>query len=121
MQLSKQERLKRRHLRVRKKVAGTTERPRVMVRKTLKHLYLVVVDDTPEGGSKTIATYTTATKANAGKHFANAAGAIALGKLAAADLKSRGIEAVTYDRGGYRYHGIVKTLADSIREAGVTI
>ena len=121
MQLSKKERLQRRHLRIRRKVSGTAERPRVMVRKTLKHLYLVVVDDTPEAGSRTIATYTTASKAAAGKHCANGTNAVELGKAAAADLKARGITAVTYDRGGYRYHGIVKTLADAIREAGVTI
>lgn len=121
MKLSKKEQLARRHYRVRKKVSGTSERPRVMVRKTLKHLYLLVVDDTPEAGSRTIATYTTATKANAGKHMANAANAVTLAKAAAADLSSRGISAVVFDRGGYKYHGVVKTLAESIREAGVTI
>lgn len=121
MQLSRKERLQRRHLRVRKKVSGTAERPRLMVRKSLKHLYLVLVDDSPETGSKTISTYTTATKANSGKHLANASGAVELAKLAAADLKARGITTVTFDRGGYSYHGIVKTLADTVRESGVVI
>jgi large subunit ribosomal protein L18 len=121
MQLSQKDRLKRRHLRVRKKVSGTAERPRAMVRKTLKHLYLVVADDSPETGSRTLAVYTTATKANAGKHFANAGGAVTLAKQAAADLKSRGINTVVFDRGGYLYHGIVKTLADALRENGLTI
>ena len=120
MQLTKKERLKRRHLRVRKKVAGTPERPRLAVRKSLKHLYAVVIDDSSPAGSKTLCSYTTATKANVGKHFANIEQAAVLGATVGNDLKAKGITHIVFDRGGYRYHGTVKSLAEAIREAGVT-
>jgi large subunit ribosomal protein L18 len=119
MQLTKKERLARRHLRVRKKVFGTAERPRLCVRKSLKHLYASVVDDTPDAGCRTIVTYTTASKETAGKHKANAASATELGGAIGADLKARGITSIVFDRGGYRYHGVVKALAEAIRAAGI--
>ena len=119
MKLTKKQNLKKRHMRVRRKVTGTPERPRLCVRKTLKHLYAQVFDDTVAQGSRTIATYATASKDTAGKHMRNQAQAIELGKAIGADLKARGIENIVFDRGGYRYHGCVKALADAIREAGV--
>lgn len=119
MKLSKKDALRRRHLRVRGKVSGTAGRPRVAVRKSLRHLYLTVVDDSPETGSRTLATFTTATKDKAGKHMANVAQAGELGKLAGAELKNRGINEIVFDRGGYRYHGQVKAIAEAMREAGV--
>lgn len=119
MILSKKERLAKRHIRVRKKVAGTSERPRLLVRKSLKHLYLQLIDDAPTTGSRTIATFTTAIRGNNGKHRANVTSAEALGLQVGAELKNRGIGAIVYDRGGYRYHGVVKSLADKIREAGI--
>lgn len=121
MKLTKQERIQRRHKRVRRKVAGTSERPRLYVRKSLKHLYAQLVDDSPEGGSRTIGIFTTATKANAGQHKANLANASELGKQVGNELKAKGINAVVFDRGGYRYHGVVKAVADSVRESGITI
>jgi len=121
MQLSRKDRLKKRHIRVRKKVAGTAERPRLYVRKSLKHLYAQVVDDSPEAGSKTLAIFTTATKDNNGKHSANVNAAVELGKIVGTELKARGITQVVFDRGGYRYHGVVKAIADSVRETGITI
>jgi len=121
MKLTKKERLDRRHNRVRKKVSGTNERPRLFVRKSLKHLYAQLVDDSVEGGAKTLATFTTASKANGGKHSANKAAAVELGKYVGAQLKERGITAVVFDRGGYRYHGVVKAIAEAVRETGVTI
>jgi large subunit ribosomal protein L18 len=125
MKLTKKEQLKRRHLRVRKKVSGTPERPRLFVRRSLKHLYAQVVDDSAltdgykKGSSRTLAAYTTASKE--GKHSANIPCATALGKAIGADLLARGINTVVFDRGGYRYHGVVKALAEAVREAGITI
>ena len=120
MQLTRKERTKRRHLRVRKRVSGTGERPRLYVRRTLKHVYVQIVDDSPlTGGSRTLTQYSSAGKD--GKHSANIPGATELGKKIAADLKSRGINAVVFDRGGYRYHGVVKAVADAVREGGITI
>lgn len=120
MKLTKKDALRRRHLRVRKKVSGTPQRPRVAVRKSLRHLYLVVIDDSPETGSRTMATFSTASKETAGKHMANVAQASELGKRTGAELKSRGIGEIVFDRGGYRYHGRVKAIAEAMREAGVT-
>lgn len=119
MQLTRTESLKRRHRRVRRKVSGTSERPRLFVRKTLKHLYVQIIDDSAEKGSATKAVYSTASKATAGKHMSNVASGAELGKTVGADLKARGIESIVFDRGGYRYHGIVKALAEGVREAGI--
>lgn len=119
MKLNKKENLRRRHWRVRRKVRGTAERPRVSVRKSLKHFYVVVIDDSPENGSRTLATFTTASKDTQGKHMANQAGGAALGKKVGEELKNRGITTIVFDRGGYRYHGCVKAIADAMREAGV--
>lgn len=120
MKLTKKEQLARRHRRVRRKVAGTAERPRLFVRKTLKHLYVQLVDDSIEKGSHTLAAYTTS-RGNGGKHSANVASATELGKAVGTDLKAKGIAAVVFDRGGYRYHGVVKAIAESVRETGITI
>lgn len=121
MQLTSKERIKRRHLRIRKKVNGSAERPRLFVRKSLKHVYAQVIDDTPEGGSRTIAIFTTATKQNAGKQMRNIANASALGKSVGEELKKLGISAVVFDRGGYLYHGCIKAVAEGVRESGITI
>lgn len=121
MKLTKKEQLKKRHLRVRRKLSGTAERPRLYVRKSLKHLYAQVVDDSPEGGSRTLASFSTAKKDKAGKHSCNVATAVELGKTIGGELKSNGISAVVFDRGGYRYHGVIKAVAEAVREAGVTI
>lgn len=121
MQLTSKERLKRRHFRVRKKVSGTAARPRLYVRRSLKHIYVQIIDDSPEVGSKTLLTVTTWSKETAGKHFANANGAKALGGRVAEALKAHGLTTVVFDRGGYRYHGVVKTLAETVRESGITI
>ncbi len=119
MKVSRSAKLKKRHVRVRKKVNGTAERPRVVVRKSLKHLYVNVVDDSDKRGARTLGTYTTAAGDKRGKHQCNVAGAEELGKVIGADLKKKGIENIVFDRGGYRYHGCVKTIADQLREAGL--
>ncbi len=119
MNLTKKERIKKRHLRVRKKVSGTAERPRLCVRKTLKHLYATVIDDSGVAGSRTLGSYSTATKANSGKHMCNVACAAELGKAIGAELSAKSVKEIVFDRGGYRYHGCIKALADGVREAGV--
>ena len=119
MKLTQKDRLKRRHFRVRKKVSGTTERPRLCVRRTLKHFYAQVIDDSQVLGSTTIASFSTATKDNSGKHMRNIAQATELGKFIGEALKGKGITQIVFDRGGYRYHGCVKALADGIRESGI--
>ncbi|MGI8906032.1 MAG: 50S ribosomal protein L18 [Candidatus Sumerlaeaceae bacterium] len=115
---SKEKREKRR-LRIRKKIVGTAERPRLSVFKSLKHLYVQVTDDAT---GRTLAAATTNTKANkAGgkKSFANVSNAQALGRTVADKAKASGIESIVFDRSGYPYHGIVKAVAEAAREAGL--
>jgi large subunit ribosomal protein L18 len=115
---SKSEALRRRHQRVRRKVAGTPQRPRLCIHKSLKHLYAQVVDDT---AGKTVCFATTNIKENKAqaKSFCNIAWAKKLGVELAGKAKASGIEAVVFDRGGYRYHGVVKAFGDAAREAGL--
>ncbi len=110
------ERRYRRHLRVRKKVAGTAERPRLVVFRSLKHIYAQLVDDDRgvcllgvSDGSEGIAPE------SAGK----VARAKAAGQLLAAKAKAAGIARVVFDRGGYRYHGRVQAVADGARAGGL--
>jgi large subunit ribosomal protein L18 len=106
-----------RHWRVRKKVIGTAERPRMSVRFTNQHIYVQFIDD---AASKTVAAAATTSKALAKeKKGANVATATRLGTIAAEAAKSKGIKAVVFDRAGARYHGKVKALADAAREAGL--
>jgi len=105
----------RRHLRVRKKVEGTTERPRLAVFKSLKHIYAQVIDD---ASGNTIISASTREK-DAGAKGANAASAKAVGALIAKKAKDKGIKQVVFDRGGYLYHGNIKALADAARENGL--
>lgn len=119
MKKTKKEKLARRHMRVRSKVAGSTERPRLYVRKSLKHIHVQLIDDTPENGSITLLAMTTLSKETAGKHCCNVANATELGKKVGAELKNRGIDKIVYDRGGNIYHGCVKALADAVRETGI--
>jgi large subunit ribosomal protein L18 len=115
---SKEKRDKRR-LRIRKKIVGTAERPRLSVFKSLKHLYVQVTDDAT---GRTLAAATTNTKANKAdgkKSFANVAGAKALGREIADKAKAAGVDAIVFDRSGYPYHGIIKAVAEAAREAGL--
>jgi large subunit ribosomal protein L18 len=102
----------RRHLRVRKKVSGTAERPRLVVFRSDKHIYAQLVDD---GAGRTIATVSSL-KLRAGKKSERASD---VGKQVAAIAKDRGITRVVFDRGGYKYHGRVKAVADGAREGGL--
>src|SRR5690349_2859981 len=117
--IGKQEKRDRRRMRIRKRVVGTAERPRMCIAKTLKHLYVQVIDD--EAG-RTVAAVTTNTKAakeGGRKSFANIESGTSLGREIAAKVKAAGVEAVVFDRSGYPYHGIVKAVAEAAREAGL--
>jgi large subunit ribosomal protein L18 len=107
------DRRERRHLRVRKKVVGTTERPRLVVRRSLKHIYAQIVDDATH---RTLLTVTDLTVGEGKKQERS----VAVGKALAARAKDAGITRVVFDRGGYKYHGRVKAVADGARESGLT-
>lgn len=104
------------HSRIRKKVRGTTARPRLAVYRSLNHIYAQVIDD--EQG-KTLATASTTEKDLAGSTGGNIEAAQRIGKAIAERAIAAGISNVVYDRGGYVYHGRVKALIDASREAGL--
>ncbi|MGC9973551.1 MAG: 50S ribosomal protein L18 [Bryobacteraceae bacterium] len=103
------------HERIRHKVRGTAERPRLAVFRSLKHIYVQVIDDT--AGRTLTAACSTEKSSRAGG--GNVQGAKDIGKLIAERAKEKGIQRVVFDRGGYLYHGRVKALADAAREAGL--
>ena len=106
---------KRVHQRIRRKVEGSTERPRLAVFRSVKHIYAQVIDDTV---GHTMAAASSTEKSGV-KSGGNVAGAKAVGKLLAERAKEKGIKSVVFDRGGYQYHGRVKALADAAREGGL--
>jgi|ERR1700746_2443734 large subunit ribosomal protein L18 len=103
------------HKRIRSRVAGTQERPRLAVFRSLNHIYAQVIDD--QQGHTLVAAASTE-KDLKGKG-GNVEGAKAIGKAVAERAKEKGIKRVVFDRGGYLYHGRVKALADAAREAGL--
>ena len=106
----------RRHLRVRKKVQGTPERPRLVVFRSSKHIYAQLVDDN-KGVTLLGAADMSEGLAVEGK--GKVARSFALGKFIAAKAKEKGIVKVVFDRGGYQYHGRVKAVADGARKGGL--
>ena len=109
---------KRRHVRVRKNVKGTAERPRLSVYRSTNHIYAQIIDDTKGVTLASASTLEKSVKAEiAGKTKREAAKIV--GKLAGERAKAKGIEAVVFDRGGYLYTGRVQELADGAREAGL--
>jgi large subunit ribosomal protein L18 len=113
--IEKKEIRNRIHKRIRRKVSGTAERPRLAVFRSVAHIYAQVIDD---GAGKTLVAASSVDKG--GKTSGgNVAAAKAIGKLVAERAKEKGIKAVVFDRGGYQYHGRVKALADAAREAGL--
>lgn len=107
---------KRRHERIRKKVFGTSERPRVSVYKSLRNIYVQFIDDTK---GHTIASASTLSKEWTGYDKCNIKTAIELGKIAAERALDKGIKSVVFDRSGYKYHGCIKALAEAMREKGL--
>lgn len=108
----------RKHVRVRRKVAGTPERPRLNVFKSLNHIYAQVIDDT---SGVTLAAASSLDEVLKGKlkSGGNKEAAKEVGKLIAAKASDKGIKLVVFDRGGYLYHGRIKELAEAAREAGL--
>ncbi|WP_123042116.1 50S ribosomal protein L18 [Cohnella candidum] len=108
----------KRHLRVRKKISGTTVRPRLSVYRSSKHIYVQLIDD--ETGV-TLASASTVDKELAGQvsNGGNVEAARKVGELIAQRAKAKGFENVVFDRGGYLYHGRIQALADAAREAGL--
>ena len=105
----------RRHIRVRRKISGTAERPRLCVYRSNKNLFVQVIDDVNQ---VTLAQASTLDKEVKTKH-ANKEAAKEVGTLVAKRAMEKNIKSVVYDRGGYVYHGVVKELAEAAREAGL--
>lgn len=102
------------HARIRRKMTGTQERPRLNVYRSLNHIFAQVIDDA--NGVTIVAASSLSAKLKTG---GNIAAAKEVGKLVAERAKEKGISNVVFDRGGYLYHGRVKALADAAREAGL--
>jgi large subunit ribosomal protein L18 len=116
--VSKNEIRERVHIRIRKKLRGTSARPRLTVFRSTAHIYAQVIDDTK--GVTLVAASSTEKPADGKKVTGgNLAAAKAIGKRVAQRAKENGIDKVVFDRGGYIYHGRVKALADAAREAGL--
>jgi large subunit ribosomal protein L18 len=107
-----------RHARLRKRISGTSERPRLAVHFSGKNIYAQVIDDTV-GQTLASANTTEAEFKNSKTARANAVTAIKIGQLVAERSKSKQISKVVFDRGGFQYHGKVKALADAAREGGL--
>ena len=104
------------HTRIRKKVAGTPERPRLSVYRSVKHISAQLIDDT---NGHTLASASTVEKTVGGPAGGNVAAAREVGRVIAERAREKGIEQVVFDRGGYIYHGRIKSLAEAAREAGL--
>jgi large subunit ribosomal protein L18 len=117
MALTKLERRSRIRMRIRKKISGNAERPRVSIFRSNKQIYAQVIDDHT---GLTILSASSKEKEIAAKTgIKKIEQAAFVGKLLATRCKEKGIESVTFDRGGYKYHGRVKSLADAAREGGL--
>ena len=103
------------HKRIRRKLAGTAERPRLAIFRSVAHIYAQVIDDTEGKTLVSASSVDKGVRTNGGNIMA----AKAIGKLVAERAKEKGIQQVVFDRGGYHYHGRVKALADAAREAGL--
>ena len=115
--LKREEARKRRHKRIRKKIFGTPERPRMVVYRSLKHIYVQLVDDTR--GITLLSASSLDPDFPKELRGSNKEGARAVGRLAAKRALTKGITKVVFDRGGYLYHGRVKALAEGAREGGL--
>ena len=108
-----------RHIRLREKVRGSSERPRLAVFRSINHIYAQLVDD--DAGRTVVAVDSRSKTFREGhKSGGNVAAAKAIGEQLAQKAKAAGIQRVVFDRGGYKYHGRVKALADAARAGGLT-
>lgn len=111
---TRRQRRRRIHARIRKKVTGTAERPRLAVYRSLRHIYAQVIDDA--AGQTLVAAGSREAGIESG---GNASGATLVGDRLAERARAAGIETVVFDRGGAQYHGRIKALADAVRNGGV--
>ncbi|KPU26774.1 50S ribosomal protein L18 [Caloranaerobacter sp. TR13] len=109
---------KKRHFRVRNKIQGTPERPRLNVFRSAKHIYAQIIDDVAGNTLVAASTLDKEIKENV-NYTGNKEAARLVGKLVAERALEKGIETVVFDRGGYLYHGRIKELAEGAREAGL--
>jgi large subunit ribosomal protein L18 len=113
--IEKKEIRERIHKRIRRRLRGTAERPRLAVFRSVAHIYAQVIDDAQ---GRTLVSASSVDKTSRAKG-GNVAAATAIGKLVAQRAAEKGIKSVVFDRGGYQYHGRVKALAEAAREAGL--
>lgn len=120
-QLTRRERRERRHKRVRKRVFGTPERPRLNVFRSVKHIYAQIIDDTQGHTLVSASSLDKEIKAlrDGKNHGGDIEAARLVGELIGRRALEKGITKVVFDRGGYKYHGRVKALADAARSAGL--
>ena len=118
MRLTKANHRDRRHRRVRKKVTGTAERPRLAVFRSSKHIYVQAIDDL---AGRTLASASTMETDLRGGTTATIEAAKKIGTLVGERAKAAGITTVVFDRGGFKYHGRVAAVAEGAREAGLTL
>ena len=117
-QATRNEVRRRIHLRIRKRIRGTTERPRLAIFRSLNHIFAQVIDD--DRGVTVVSASSLDKETSLGRQSGgNIAGAKVVGAEIAKRAQAKGIQSVVYDRGGYPYHGRVKALADAAREAGL--
>jgi large subunit ribosomal protein L18 len=116
-QTSKNQNRRHVHHRIRKKIQGTAEKPRLNVYRSLNHVYVQVINDLK--GATIVSANSAEGEKGERKVGGNVASAKAVGKVIAERAKAKGINKVVFDRGGYIYHGRVKALADAAREAGL--
>lgn len=109
---------KRRHKRIRKKISGTSERPRLSVHKSLNHIYAQIIDDFSKNTLVFVSSLDKGLKAEK-THKGNIETAKKIGKMIAQKALDKGIKKIVFDRGGYIYHGRVKAVAESARESGL--
>jgi large subunit ribosomal protein L18 len=108
----------RRHLRVRKRITGSSTRPRLVVNRSARHMFVQIVDDTV---GHTLAQASTLDASISGAEGDKTAKARKVGELLAQRAKQAGINAVVFDRGGYQYHGRIAAVADGAREGGLEL
>jgi len=118
VQIEKTQGRKRRHRRVRRNIFGTAERPRLVVFRSLKHIYSQLIDDTIARTLVSVSTQTAQVRSQF-SYGGNVKAAAAVGELVAKLAKEAGYSKIVFDRAGYKYHGRIKALAESARKAGL--
>lgn len=109
----------RRHVRLRKKLSGTTERPRLSVYRSLHHIYVQIIDDVEGKTLLSASTVDPEVRTQLNGYGGNIEGAKVIGKLIAQKAQEKGIKKIVFDRGGYDFHGRVAALAEAARENGL--